>query len=189
MGEWLIRARESRTADARGDIDQTRAQAVVRGEAVTQEIEVTGAVWDTLGKIAASSPVDLQAHACRVQARSLLRSANDIKLARRLWAAGAAELAATEPEAQRTRSRTAHALVLVFDRELDAARVEQHYALSLGNLWPTGVLTELVDVADTDGRRVLRSFKGRVPTAGTLRAALNRLDASRRRTTLTRQIR
>ena len=130
--------------------------------------------------------MDLQARACRIQGRALSRLVADVRTeARRKWLAGAAELAASDEEARRRRSRTAHAMQLVFDREVGAASVELKYELSLGDPWPTGVLEVLVGVDEPVGRRALGGFR-QVPTAALLRAAIKRVDASTQRGTMSR---
>jgi hypothetical protein len=179
QGEALIHASESgRRAPLLVGTragDSERALAVVRGEAVTVEVEELGGdVWSTLGRIAAASPRELQAHACRVQAR-LFCYMKRPPGARRAWVAGATEFAATDAEAQRRCCRTARALLLLLDREVEAAEVELRYTLPLGDPWPTGVLKRLVGVAESDGIRVLQVFRGRVPTATMLG---KRVDAS-----------
>lgn len=179
-GEWLIRAYESgHDNPSPCGFDPSRSQAVVRGEAITPEVEATGTVWVTLGRVAASSPIAIQAHACRVQARALNRLTVSIRSARGLWLAGAADVAATESEARRRCGRTVDRLKKVFDRELTAASMELRYDLLHGDPWPTGVLEELNGVDAPTGRRAIAAFGSRVPSASQLRALVVRLTCQR----------
>lgn len=180
MGEALLRLCESR-ADrcdiCKADLAAQRAMAVVRGEAVSAEVEVAGDVWLTFGRVAASTPRDLVAHACRIQARRLCRtmqSGADSSTARRAWSIGAADL---------TSGRSPHALRLILDREVVAAALEDRYGLMRCDPWPTGVLTVLSDVAESDGFRVLELFRarGQVPTATVLQRAIRKHTTSVRR--------
>lgn len=173
-GEWQLREGVDPQAVWRTEaVDVERALAVVRGEAFTAEVEATGSVWITLGRIAAFSPIDVQAHACRIQARALSRSCA-ARIERRQWLMGAAKVAATEPESRRRCGRTMDVIKKVLDRELAAAVVEQRYDLLHGDPWPTGVLRALDGVAEADGRRMLATFGGRVPSASRLRALTKR---------------